>query len=303
MLIRQPSAISFLLMGALLLTGCGTSPSDRGCTIDFSYSIGTVDPRFNITHTELDEVIRDALRIWSQGVDSIRIVDSPRRNNVIHLIYDDRQQSTDLARRMRAQIRRNEGEIKQMKSRLEQQDFLVEQLRREHERIAQNLTSQLETFNEWVESINAAGGFSQDMRSQYDYRRDDIQRLQDSELQKREQLNREAQALNRMTLEVNLKIELGNQIIDDFNREFGEGYNFNSGVYRGDGRRGTITIYHFSDFRELKVTLAHEIGHALGIGHVENSKSIMYELIEDQLSDGDIRLTNEDIEAIRAVCR
>jgi len=49
------------------------------------------------------------------------------------------------------------------------------------------------------------------------------------------------------------------------------------------------------------LALAHELGHTLGIGHVDNPQSVMYYLMGEQ----DLKnphLTKEDLDALKNVC-
>lgn len=59
-----------------------------------------------------------------------------------------------------------------------------------------------------------------------------------------------------------------------------------------DGR--TINVYEFESLKELQLVLAHEFGHALGLGHTDEPTSLMYPLAGEQpLSD--IRLGGADV--------
>jgi predicted Zn-dependent protease len=47
--------------------------------------------------------------------------------------------------------------------------------------------------------------------------------------------------------------------------------------------------------------LAHELGHTLGLGHVDNPTAVMHYLMGEQNID-DLTLTRDDIDALRTAC-
>ena len=58
-----------------------------------------------------------------------------------------------------------------------------------------------------------------------------------------------------------------------------------------------ISIYEFSSVDDLRLTLAHEFGHALGLKHTHNPKSLMYPHIKEQDAK-DFQLTDTDLELL-----
>jgi predicted Zn-dependent protease len=60
----------------------------------------------------------------------------------------------------------------------------------------------------------------------------------------------------------------------------------------------TIDVYQFSDRLKLKRVITHELGHALGINHNENIRSIMYSVNSGTTT----MLSKEDMAALKDVC-
>lgn len=112
--------------------------------------------------------------------------------------------------------------------------------------------------------------------------------------QARQNVNREADRLNEI-------IAQNTGLIDQYNESFSEGYRFHQGVYSREGSRETINIYKFEDEHDLKLILAHEAGHALGLPHVENPESVMYPAMRRQ-NRADLALSDQDQAALRQVC-
>ncbi|TVQ67965.1 MAG: hypothetical protein EA363_11760 [Balneolaceae bacterium] len=283
--------------------------SPGSCTLEFSYAIGDIDPRFRISRNEVRQTVEQALDLWAGAVDrlDVRLHDGIRAGeearNTIHFEYDERQELSDRARRFQDQIASKGGFIDQMHREYERDQRELERRTDEHRRLSGRLNGEIERLNAWIESVNEGGGFRQEQLGAYEKRMDAIEALRQREREMRSDLERSVAAINRSADRINREVDFHDDMVRQFYREFGDGSRFNSALYRFDGTSGTITVHHFHNRRELKVILAHEIGHALGLGHVPDSRSIMYETIRDQLLGREIALSAEDIRAVRALCR
>jgi hypothetical protein len=76
------------------------------------------------------------------------------------------------------------------------------------------------------------------------------------------------------------------------------GVQFEEGIYGRASGKEWIDIFQFESKAGLRVILAHELGHALGMKHNANPSSIMSPLIHtDRLI-----LTEEDEVGVNAIC-
>ncbi|MTI87438.1 MAG: matrixin family metalloprotease [Balneolaceae bacterium] len=102
------------------------------------------------------------------------------------------------------------------------------------------------------------------------------------------------------------------ELISKYEKNFSGVNYYLQGVYKRDENNRSIEIYIFIDEEDLKVALAHEFGHALGLKHVFNPKAVMYDhisypkaMIFDQtkkLYKPTLTLTQADREAFLEVC-
>ena len=75
-----------------------------------------------------------------------------------------------------------------------------------------------------------------------------------------------------------------------YNALYGEHRHFHKGEYDGKD----ITIYQYRDLADLILILTHELGHALGLAHVNDPKAVMYEILGKQDLET-LTLTSTDV--------
>ncbi|MGE5392938.1 MAG: matrixin family metalloprotease, partial [Candidatus Saccharibacteria bacterium] len=105
-----------------------------------------------------------------------------------------------------------------------------------------------------------------------------------------DQVNASADRINALGRKLNLDVEF-------YNGKFGKPKEFDQGVYTGSA----IDIYQFNNMSDLEMVLAHELGHALTLDHVQDPEAIMYYLMQKQDLEN-IHATSADIRALDGVC-
>ncbi len=234
--------------------------NSQPCVQPISYRIGEFDPRFNIGRADFAKVVEQAGEIWGEDMGRDLFKFEANGNLVVNLIYDERQETAD----KNAKIISNIEQTTQSADMVQAQ-FLALELEYQSNLAEYNL---LLAKRKNFEAIEA----------------------------KRRQVNALAEEINALIKKYNFLVSTVNTNISTVNQTAGQEFEEGEYVYDQDGQR--INIYEFKTRTELVRVLAHEFGHALGLDHNDNPKSIMYYLNQSTNE----ALTPEDSGSLQAVC-
>lgn len=271
------------------------------CGEPLTYTIGDIDDRFLINPEYLKTVLAEAAAVWSDAAGKPLFQYDEEGEIRIELIYGEQQQMSDSEKQFRSRINtlemriaRMEREYNRANSRFEEQ---VETYRIE----AEQLDRRIRQLNRWVENINRGGGFTESELREFENRKELIDR-QRRELQYSEtEIERAGRSLSDRADRLNERIDEKNVLVDEYNRTYAGSMRFTQGEYVEDRSGRSIKIYHYSDTDELRLVIAHEMGHAMGIEHVSNPRSVMYHLMDGQ-NRRELKLSVEDLIALEALC-
>lgn len=277
---------------------------DIPCAEPIPYKIGSFNTEFGISKEYFLKAVAEAEAVWEKPMGLDLFVYAPEDDDYevldINLEYDYRQQVTEKLRTLNADVKNDKASYDKL-----QAEFLA--LKAEYSAEKKIYDSRVLSLNQkWaklqseIEYWNSKGGAPQNEFNRLEKERLALEALSRS-------VEVDAEALNSLASEVNALVEPLNKMavdlnlsVEKYNKTIGveRGETFEEGVYHSDGRKRAIDVFEFSSRAKLVRLLAHEFGHALNIGHLDDPKAIMYAL---NIGSGTTP-NNSDLTALRAIC-
>ncbi len=269
------------------------------CQKPLTYSIGQIDQGFGVTKQDLINITAEAEKIWDSSSGKKLFQYSQKGKVKINLIYDERQLVTDKRKEIDQTIENQKTSYETLKNqysnlKTEYQSELAEF----NTRVA-NFNQRQKVLNQEITSWNAKGGAPKTIYQNLETERKDLITIGENLKNYQTRLSNLVAELNTLITEINQKakevnagIETYNQIAENIGREFDEG------IYREDETGASINIYQFSNRTQLIRVLAHEFGHALGLGHVDEKSALMYKANDSE----ELALKSADISILKELC-
>jgi hypothetical protein len=268
------------------------------CVEPLYYSIGRVDKEFEISKDRFKGLVQKAEQVWEQAAQRELFQYRPNADYTVNLIYDERQQQTKRKQQVKKELERlreNRSDILNKYDRLTKQ---YEKAKAEYESLKEDYEARRTDLNERVREWNKEGkdsGYSYENLQQEKKKLDSLREKVKSAQNEVNRIVRERKEIAKREGEL---VRQYNTTAETYTERFGGARQFEKGDYNPD----RITIYQYNAPSDLRLVLAHELGHALGIDHVKNPRSVMYYLLQEQSLDP-IQLTNQDRQALQQVCQ
>jgi len=247
------------------------------CPIPIGYRLGVIDSSFSITREEASEAIAQAVAVWEDSVGRELFVQDDQADLAVSFVFDDRQALADAQVNDQARLDEVSRQNDAIRDTIADLQVTYETMQEAFETRRAAYDASLETYDTAVRQANDRGGATPAEFADLEETRVNLQTESQTLRASANELSNVAAQLNDLSAEGNRIVRAYNVQVEAFNAEYGTGDQFTQGDFTGDA----IHIYKFSNQTELVTVLAHEFGHALGVGHVEGSGSLMYFLLED----------------------
>lgn len=267
------------------------------CASPITYRLGDIDERFGLTHKHILAALRRAEAAWEDpaGRDLFRYEETGEV--AINFVYDARQATAQQNFRRKTDIARASSSADEFKQRHDAVTADYERARREYAVAESDHDARVVQHNREVAQLDARGGASRSQLDSLQMRAAELESSAAALEKKRLAVNALADRANSLSRRFNeLAVEV-RENVDAYNQ--GAGHEFKQGRYVESGGKQHIDVFEFVGANDLVHLLAHELGHALGLGHDGDEDSIMYGLNSTEA----VTLTAGDLDALRRKCR
>lgn len=271
------------------------------CTMPITYSLGSIDPRFGISSSSLLAALSASEAVWESELDRelFRYTESGGQV-MVHFMYDDRQATFDKLRSLGVVVTNTKASYDEAEAEYQRLRAAYEVKRQQFDAANEAFKRDVAAYEAEVKRVNARGGARGEEYARLQAQKAALDSQHASLLASEKALNAEVASLNGMVTTLNRLAARVNEGASAYNETAGGSHEeFEEAEYRSAAGEAAITVYEFDTRARLERVLAHELGHALGLDHVEGEASIMYRLNQSANQEA----TAEDIAELNRACR
>lgn len=282
--------------------------SEVPCAVPLAWRVARVDPEFGLDAEAATDVLAEAAALWEDATGRDLFELDPEDGFPVRLVYDERQQRAAERVGREGALDALRAEIEARRDSIAERDAELRAATADLMRRLEELDRRVSAHNAAVREWNASDDRSEERGRALEAAGAELQRERSELLAERPALDAEQQALRAAGDRLDDRIAEHERMAEALDTSLPP-EEVEAGEYReAVSRRGTtpidvsreIRLYRFTSVDELRLLAAHEMGHALGLGHLEDPGSVMSARARADRTVTD--LSSEDVALFERVC-
>ena len=284
--------------------------SALACAVPLAWRVGGIDGRFGLTPAAVGAAIERAAAAWAGVASRPLFVRDDAAGFPIRIVYDERQARIEERQRLERALAEDDRRLESESAALTHRRADYARQRDAYDRERGDFERAAAAHADTVRTWNERGGAPPALVRSLQYSQAALDR-------DRERLLARGRELEAMGRSFQADAERYNEALDEQGRAAAalqrsfppdpvESGLYLEAVRREGGRvvgvRREIRVFRFRDVDELQLVVAHELGHALGLGHVEEAGAVMSARRDASTDTAGSRIGSRDVELFRARC-
>ncbi|XOB63556.1 matrixin family metalloprotease [Campylobacterota bacterium DY0563] len=282
-------------------------------------SIGTIDKHYKISKEQIYTILKEIEFTFEKELDK-DVFDYASDGKPINFIYLPPSKLENEISKKLSRIENKKQKIQELKDYFPNKKIEIENIKEILSKQQDTLNSKVRKYNNYIKTINSKENITKEELNKAKIYSKKEKTVLNDEIKKLKAKRRE---LRREITRFNSKVNSFNNLINDFNRlniqleamnrnyskvrgrTFGlqtieKKTTFKNGKKKEEQKISTsmdkIEIYGFKNLDELRIILAHEIAHLVGLPHVNEKNALMNPIIQKSQVEQGLYLTPADIE-------
>lgn len=292
---RKPFAI------ALLVTILGSTvffyfQVQTVCPTPLTYRVGDIDEQFGVTREAVELAALEAVGVWEDGTGANLFRFDPEGELMINLIYDEQQAFIDAQEELIGKLDASLSVKEAIEETYRTLTTEFDTLSAEYNERRETYLTELETHNAWVAELNQSGTATAEDIEVLEKQQQALEAEQASLNELNSRIGELSARINTASNQIAGLVDRYNEKNSEFNSTYAGNHEFTPGYYQNK----EINISKFSNNAELRLVLAHELGHALSFDHLADEEAVMHAKLGAQPEP--LQLSAADVAEYKRVC-